>query len=105
LLVVGGLVATDAPLPRWASVGLAASVAAGLGYTDGTSLPRDGVSVLILLGIAGAVFTSFALIAALVLPLRSRLARLAMRISGSWIAAAGLLLLGWSLRSGLRLSA
>jgi urease accessory protein len=45
-----------------------------------------------------AVFTVFALIAALVLPQRSRLAGLAMRVSGSWIAAAGILLFGWSVR-------
>jgi urease accessory protein len=97
-LVVGGLVATDAPLPVWGSAAIAAFVGAALGYSDGSTLPREGSGVPVLLGIVATVFTVFALIAALVLPQRSRLARLAMRVSGSWIAAAGLLLLGWSLR-------
>jgi urease accessory protein len=100
-LLVGGLVATDSPLPVWAGVAIVALVAASLGYSDGSALPKDRSGILILLGIGLCVFTVFALIAALVLPLRSRLARVAMRISGSWIAATGLLLLGWSIRSGL----
>jgi urease accessory protein len=97
-LVVGGLVATDAPLPVWGSAGIAAFVGAALGYSDGSTLPVEGSGVPVLLGIVATVFTVFALIAALLLPQRSPLARLAMRVSGSWIAAAGLLLLGWSLR-------
>jgi urease accessory protein len=98
-LMVGGLVATDAPLPVWGSAGIAALVGVALGYSDGSTLPTYGSGVLILLGIVATVFAVFALIVALVLPQRSRLARLAMRVSGSWIAAVGLLLLGWSLRS------
>ena len=105
LLVVGGAVACDAPLLRWTAVVVTALVAAGLGYSDGTALPAGGNGVLILLGIAAAVFTVFALCVGLVLPLQSRLSRIAMRVSGSWIAASGLLLLGWYLRSGLRLGA
>jgi len=101
-LVVGGLVATDAPLPVWGSAGIAAFVGAALGYSDGSTLPREAGGVPVLLGIVATVFAVFALMAGLVLPLRSRLARLAMRVSGSWIAAAGLLLLGWSLRGALR---
>ncbi|HZZ23229.1 MAG TPA: hypothetical protein VFE60_11940 [Roseiarcus sp.] len=54
---------------------------------------------------SAAVFVSFGLVATTLLPLRSRLARIAMRVSGSWIAASGLLLLGWSLRGGLRIAA
>jgi urease accessory protein len=97
-LVVGGLVATDAPLPVWGSAGIAAFVGAALGYSDGSTLPREGGSVSVLLGIVATVFTVFALITALVLPQRSRLARHAMRVTGSWIAAGGLLLFGWSRR-------
>jgi urease accessory protein len=102
ILLVGGLVAADAPVGIWAGVGIVALVAASLGYWDGSTLPSDRSGVLILLGIAMGVFTVFALIAAFVLPMRSRLARMAMRVSGSWMAAAGLLLLGWSIRGGLR---
>ncbi len=105
LLLVGALVALDAPLPIWASVGMVALVAACLGYTDGSALPKVPSSVEMLLGMALSAFTVFALITALVLPLRSHIARVAMRVSGSWMAATGLLLIGWSIRSGLRLTA
>lgn len=103
-LLVGGLVATDTPLPVWGSAAIAVFVGTALGYSDGSTLPREASGVPVLLGIVATVFTAFALTVALVLPQRSRLMRLAMRVSGSWIAAAGLLLLGWSLRAGLRVS-
>ena len=105
LLLVGGLVATDAPLRVWAGVVIVALVAACLGYSDGCALPKDSSGIQMLLGIAVSAFTVFALITGLVLPLRSRLARVAMRVSGSWMAATGLLLIGWSIRGGLRLPA
>jgi len=46
------------------------------------------------------VFTLTALVTSLVVPLRMVWARVAVRVAGSWIAAVGLLLLGWTLRSG-----
>ncbi|SDR63904.1 Hydrogenase/urease accessory protein HupE [Rhizobiales bacterium GAS113] len=103
-LALGLLIAIDVPLPIWCSVGIAALVASTLGYADGSGLPPDGGGALILLGIVAAVFTAFAFVAALALSLRSRVARIAMRISGSWIAASGLLLLGWLLRGAFRSS-
>jgi len=105
LLLVGGLVAADAPLPVWAAAAVVALLAATHGYADGSSLPSDLSGLLMVLGMSGAVFVTFALVVATLLPLRSRLARIAMRVSGSWIAASGLLLLGWSLRGGLRIAA
>ena len=105
LLLVGGLVATDAPLPIWAAAAVVALLAATHGYADGSSLPRDLSGLPIVLGMSGAVFVTFTLVVATLLPLRSQLARIAMRVSGSWIAASGLLLLGWSLRGGLRIAA
>ena len=101
LLLIGGLVAADAPLSPWAMAAVAAILAAVHGYADGSALPSDGSGFLMVLGIIAAVFVTFALVAASLLHLRSRLARIAMRVSGSWIAASGLLLLGWSLRGGL----
>jgi hypothetical protein len=52
-----------------------------------------------LAGIVCAVFVLVALGTALVVVLRAPWARIAVRVAGSWIAAAGLLLLGWSLRA------
>ena len=55
------------------------------------------------LGLAGIAITTFviiALVAALAVSLRSATARIVLRVAGSWIAAIGLLMLGWSLRGG-----
>jgi hypothetical protein len=51
-----------------------------------------------LLGLAAAVFVLVVMVAALVVPLQARWARIAVRVGGSWIAASGLLMIGWSLR-------
>jgi hypothetical protein len=45
-----------------------------------------------------AVFTLVALAGSLVVPLRATWSRVAVRVAGSWIAAIGLLLVGWGLR-------
>ena len=73
------------------------------GYVDGSSLPSDFSGFLMILGMSAAVSVSYAIVAASLLPLQSRLAHIAMRVSGSWIAASGLLLLGWTLRGGFEL--
>jgi hypothetical protein len=51
-----------------------------------------------LLGIAAVTFVLVALVSALVVSLRAAWARIAVRVVGSWIAAIGLLMLGWGLR-------
>ena len=51
-----------------------------------------------ILGIATAVFTLVALTASTVVPLRAAWSRIIVRVAGSWIAAIGLLLFGWSFR-------
>ena len=59
---------------------------------------EDGLGDPGLLGIAAAVFALVALAASLGVPLRAAWTRVVMRVAGSWIAAIGLLLLGWGLR-------
>ena len=54
LLLVGGLVATDAPLSLWATAAVAALLAAAHGYADGSALPSDGSGFL--MGSPQAVF-------------------------------------------------
>jgi hypothetical protein len=44
------------------------------------------------------VFVLIVLAAAFVVQLQAHWARLAVRVAGSWIAASGLLMLGWSFR-------
>ena len=52
-----------------------------------------------LVGIVATLFVLVALAAGLVVALRAPWTRIAVRVAGSWIAAIGLLLLGWSFRA------
>jgi hydrogenase/urease accessory protein HupE len=98
-LLLGALVAADAPLPVGAVAVLAAALGLAHGFENGASLRSAGQSALALVGIAAALFVVVALAAAFVVPLKRAWTRIAVRVAGSWIAAAGLLLLGWTLRS------
>ena len=98
-LLLGGLVAADARLrPTWV-VALAMVVGLVHGYFNGSAMAEAKLGVLGLLGIATTVFVTTALAAALVAALRAPWTRIAVRVAGSWIAATGLLLLGWTLRA------
>ncbi len=99
-VVLGGLVAADARLPLGATTALAALLGLGHGYLNGSTLAQPGLGAVGLLGIVVAVFTLVALVASFVVPLRAAWARVVVRVAGSWIAAIGLLLIGWGVRSG-----
>ncbi len=99
-VVLGGLVAADARLPLGATTLLAALLGLGHGYLNGSALAQPGLGTVGLLGIGVAVFTLVALAASFVVPLRAAWARVVVRVAGSWIAAIGLLLIGWGVRSG-----
>jgi urease accessory protein len=97
-LLLGGLLAADAKLSLRATTGLAALVGLYHGYLNGTGLGLSFTSAAVLLGLIFAVFVLVALGAALVVQLRASWARIAVRVAGSWIAASGLLMLGWAMR-------
>ena len=99
-VLLGGLVAADARLSVGAMTILAALLGFGHGYLNGAAMGLPGLGVSGLAGIVAAVFTLVALAASVVVPLRARWTRVAVRVAGSWIAAIGLLLLGWGLRAG-----
>jgi hypothetical protein len=100
-LVPGLLAAADFAVP----VSFVAVIVVLLGLTHGVldafGLRAEGataaVCVLQFLGMAGVLFVFVALFSALVISLRAEWLRIAVRVLGSWIAAAGLLLLGWAL--------
>jgi hypothetical protein len=50
-----------------------------------------------LAGIGSAIFVVVALASGFVMSLRIVWMRIAVRVAGSWVAAIGLLMLGWSL--------
>ncbi len=98
LLVLGGLVAADLRLPAGATTAIAVLLGLLLGYVNGSAMAEAGPGVRGVLGIAGAVFVTTTLAAACVAAWQAGWMRIAWRVAGSWIAASGLLLLGWSLR-------
>jgi urease accessory protein len=65
---------------------------------NGAGIAADARAASGLVGIAAAIFVVAALASALVVSLRAPWARIAVRMAGSWIAAIGLLSLGWQLR-------
>jgi hypothetical protein len=99
-LGIGGLLAANRPL----SPALCAALAAGLGLVRGaadlTGADWSWPHGLTLAGMAAAVFVALALAASLTLPMRRAWLIIATRVSGSWLAALGLLLAGWLARFG-----
>ena len=98
LLVLGGLVAADARLPAGATTAIAALLGIVLGYANGAAMVQAGPGLRGVIGIAATVFVITILVAACVAAWQAGWLRIAWRVAGSWIAASGLLLLGWSLR-------
>jgi urease accessory protein len=97
-LALGGLVAADPRLPPEWVTGLAVVVGLLHGYLNGAAMSQARLGALGLVGIVTTLFVLVALATALVVALRAPWARIAVRVAGSWIAAIGLLLLGWSFR-------
>jgi hydrogenase/urease accessory protein HupE len=95
----GGLAAADRRLSARAVAVLAATLGIWNGSWNGIELARSGGDAFGTgLGIACAVFVIAALVTAISAGVRAAAARIAVRVAGSWIAAAGLFMLGWSLR-------
>ncbi|MGH9399339.1 MAG: HupE/UreJ family protein, partial [Thermoanaerobaculia bacterium] len=99
-LICGGLLASEAKLPIGATTALAGLLGLLHGYMNGAPVGGPALGGKALAGVAAVVFVLAALSAGLAAPLRRPAARIAVRVAGSWIAAIGLLLLGWSLRRG-----
>ena len=98
-LLLGGLVAADARLSLRVTTALAALLGLYHGYLNGNGMGQSLSTVVVLLGLVFAIFVIVALVAAFVVKLRASWARIAVRVAGSWIAASGLLMLGWAVRT------
>lgn len=98
-IAFGALAAMDRNLPTGVIAALAAVLGLWNGAWNGIELVRSGAAAFGTgLGIATAVFVAVTLIGALASAIRGAGVRIAARVAGSWIAAAGLFMLGWSLR-------
>ena len=98
-LAVGVLVAADVKLPVGATGALFAALGLILGYPYGVAMAQYGQGLSAVAGSAAAIFVLVTLVAALAAGTTIAWLRIAWRVLGSWIAASGLLLLGWALRA------
>jgi urease accessory protein len=98
LLGLGALVAADLRMPVSVMTAIAVVVGGFLGLANGVAMAQAGTGMRGVLGIVGAVFVVTTCAAATAVAWQSGWLRIAWRVAGSWVAASGLLLLGWSLR-------
>ena len=98
-LMLGGLLAADAKISLRVTTALAALLGVYHGYLNGAGMGQFETASVALLGLVFAIFVLIALAAAFVVRLRAHWARIAVRVAGSWIAASGLLMLGWAVRT------
>ena len=99
-LAVGGLVAADLELPIGATGALITTLGLILGYPNGLAMAESGQGLRGVIGSTAAIFVLVTLVAALAAGTTIAWVRIAWRVLGSWIAASGVLLLGWALKSG-----
>jgi urease accessory protein len=95
---VGILVAVNANLPRALLVALACGAGLLHGFVNGQTMVAAGTDRVGMIGASVSVFLVIALSSALVVSLCANWTRVAVRVAGSWIAAIGLLMLGWLVR-------
>jgi urease accessory protein len=96
-VVLGVLIAVDAHVSVTTLTVLAAALGLVHGYLNGAGIGPFSAGAQALAGLAAVVFVLVALVAAFVVRLRREPGRIAVRVFGSWIAASGLLMLGWAL--------
>jgi len=97
-LLLGGLIAFNAKLSVPLTTALASMLGFFHGYLNGSGINRFNDGAYFLLGLALIVFVVVALFTSFVIPLRRQWTLIVVRVAGSWIAASGLLMLGWALR-------
>ncbi len=97
-MLMGGLVAADLSLPIGATAALFGALGLLLGYPNGLAMAQYGQGLRGVVGSTSAIFVLVTLVAALAAGWGSGWIRIVWRVAGSWIAASGLLLLGWALR-------
>ena len=97
-LVLGGLTAVDLRLQSGVVMALAVIIGLLHGWLNGAGIAKAQHEALGLAGICSAIFVLVAIVSAGVISLHKGWMRIAVRVAGSWVAAIGLLMLGWSLR-------
>jgi hydrogenase/urease accessory protein HupE len=98
-IALGVLAAADKSLPVAVVVALAVMLGLVNGGRNGLELTAAGGGVGLVAGIATALCVLVSVLAGHVTSLRAGWARVAVRVAGSWIAAVGLLIVGWVIRN------
>lgn len=97
-MILGVLVAVNPRFPHVVPAALAGLCGTLHGLLNGSALSAIGAGPLTIIGIALMVLTIALLGSALTVSLKAVWARIAVRVAGSWVAAVGMLMLGWLLR-------
>jgi urease accessory protein len=94
-LLLGALIASDLRLPN--NIITAMVIAMGIihGFYNGIAM-EGGPGISGLLGITSTLFVLVAIVSAFVISLQASWTRVVVRVIGSWIAAIGILMLGWA---------
>ena len=96
-LLLGILIAADLRVSDNVFMVIAIAVGIMHGFFNGIAL-KTGTAGLGLLGIMAALFVLVAIVSAFVLSLKPPWTRIVVRVAGSWVAAMGLLMIGWFFR-------
>lgn len=99
-LLIGGGLALNVRIPRAATAVVAAALGLLRGSADLSGVDVSWPHIATLSGIVAIVFVAFGVAASLTLALGRAWLIVAVRVSGSWLAASGLLLAGWIWRYG-----
>lgn len=99
-LVIGGSLAANRSIPIVASAVVAIFLGLSRGMADFAEQAPSGANFTMLFGTSAAIFVVCALAASVTLPLTRHWMIVTARVCGSWIAALGLLLVGWIFRYG-----
>lgn len=99
VIVIGLLVAAEVRGPRWLAAAVAGLLAAWHGFATGATAVPGGADLRVVSGSALVVFMLVSVVPAVVVSLRAGWPRIAVRVAGSWMAAIGLLMIGWIFRS------
>jgi len=97
-LLLGALLAADRELPAGVVIGLGALVGMIHGFLNGAESAASGIGFVGLVGSVAALAVLATLMSAAAVSLAHGWTRIAVRVAGSWIAAIGILMLGWLFR-------
>jgi len=97
-LLLGGLIAADLYLPDKAITVLITGIGTVHGFYNGAAM-AGGPGFSGLIGIACTLFVLVSLASAFIVSLKPEWTRVAVRVTGSWIAAMGVLMLGWAVKT------